>query len=169
MTIMDGDSQTNGHGHGHANEHANGQSKEAFVDGSVAISPNTPELVPGLLDRVASYGKSFTSNSSARTDLLDAARQLVYALETPREAMIRFCWSQVSVPPITENELQLADLESQSTLYACLETAVDLRLFKLLSRNDKPKTASALAEAAGADAKLVCTLNDSSTDLSTSN
>lgn len=89
---MNGDAQTNGH----TNGHANGQAKEAFVDGSVAISPNAPKLVPGLLNQVASHGRSFTSNSASRTDLLDAARQLVYALETPREAMIRFCWSQVS-------------------------------------------------------------------------
>lgn len=96
---MHEDAQTNGHtngdANGHTNGHANGNSTEAFVDGSVAISPNAPELVPGLLDQVASHGKTFTSDSASRTDLLDAARQLVYALETPREAMIRFCWSQV--------------------------------------------------------------------------
>lgn len=34
---------------------------------------------------------------------------------------------------------------------------MDLGLFKLLSKDDKPKTASALAEAAGANTKLVCT------------
>lgn len=104
MTATNGDSHTNGDANGHANGHAdghtNGHTKDAFVEGSVAISPNTPELVPGLLDQVASYGKAYASaDSSARTDLLDAARQLVYALETPREAMIRFCWSQVYAIP----------------------------------------------------------------------
>lgn len=88
MTVTNGDSYTNGHLNGHA--------KEAFVDGSVAVSPNAPELVPGLLDQVASHGKALAfTGTAARTELLDAARQLVYALETPREAMIRFCWSQV--------------------------------------------------------------------------
>lgn len=93
MTIANGVSHTNG---STTNSHANGHVKEAFVDGSVAISPNTPELVPQLLDLIASSGKAFVSaDPKARTDLLDAARQLVYAVETPREAMIRFCWSQV--------------------------------------------------------------------------
>lgn len=34
---------------------------------------------------------------------------------------------------------------------------MDLGLFKLLSKDDKSKTASALAQAAGANTKLVCT------------
>lgn len=46
--------------------------------------------------------------------------------------------------------------ELQATLYACLETAVDLGLFKVLARDEKPKAASDLAQAVGADAKLVC-------------
>lgn len=50
----------------------------------------------------------------------------------------------------------------QSTLYACLETAVDLGLFKTLSKDDKPKTATELAQVAGADAKLVCMSSSSS-------
>lgn len=93
MTVPNGDSQAAGSA---ANGSSNGHAKEAFVDGAVAISPNTPELVPSLLEQVASSGNAFISaDPKARTDLLDAARQLVYALETPREAMIRFCWSQV--------------------------------------------------------------------------
>ncbi|KAJ5115004.1 hypothetical protein NUU61_000763 [Penicillium alfredii] len=115
----------------------NGQAHEAFVDGSVAISPNTPELVPGLLDQIASSGKTLSSGvPKARVELLDAARSLVYALETPREAMIRFCWSQ-------------------STAYAAVETGIDIGLFTVLSKDDNPKTASGLAEAVSADRKLV--------------
>lgn len=74
----------------------NGHVQDSFVDGSVAISPNMPELVPDLLKKVATHGISFISNDpKARTELLDAARSLVNAVETPREAMIRYCWSQV--------------------------------------------------------------------------
>lgn len=87
---------TNGHTNGHANGHTNGSKNEAFVDGSVAVSPNTPDLVPEILEKIAASGKAFTSSDpKSRTELLDAARSLVYAVETPREAMIRFCWSQV--------------------------------------------------------------------------
>jgi hypothetical protein len=93
----DVDTRTNGKAH--ANDHAdtNGASKEAFVDGNVAISANTPELVPGLVEQVACLGKiASLQDHKERSALLDAARSLVYALETPREAMIRHCWSQVS-------------------------------------------------------------------------
>lgn len=81
---------TNGHT-------ADGLPKEAFVDGDVAISPNAPAEVPALLKRIAASGdaNSVLQDEKVRTDLLDTARSLVYALETPREAIIRHCWSQV--------------------------------------------------------------------------
>ncbi|KAJ5774223.1 O-methyltransferase family 2 [Penicillium paradoxum] len=114
-----------------------GEVFEAFVDGTVAISANTPELVPGLVDEVASLGKvANLQDHKDRSTLLEAARSLVYALETPREAMIRYCWSQ-------------------STLYAALETAVDLGVFAVLSKDEKPKTATNLASATGADAVML--------------
>lgn len=95
MTYTNGESHADGSTTNGTNG-TNGHAQEAFVDGSVAISPNAPELVPDLLDQIASSGQTFiSSDSKARTQLLDAARSLVYALETPREAMIRHCWSQV--------------------------------------------------------------------------
>ena len=70
---------------------------QAFVDGNVAISPNAPEEVPTLLKRLALHGEAYLTESdeNERTKILDTARSLVYALETPREAIIRHCWSQV--------------------------------------------------------------------------
>ncbi|KAJ5093997.1 hypothetical protein N7456_009858 [Penicillium angulare] len=124
MTVEANGSATNGH-------------QEAFVDGSVAISANLPELVPGLLEKIAASGNAFVSKDpKARTELLDAARALVCATETPRETMIRVSWSQ-------------------STLYACIETGVDLGLFTALSEDDKPKTADSLAKAVGAEPKML--------------
>src|SRR3954469_22614275 len=94
---VNGDTHTNGKAHENGHAHMDGASKEAFVDGNVAISANTPELVPGLVEQVACLGKSASlQDHKERSALLDAARSLVYALETPREAMIRYCWSQVS-------------------------------------------------------------------------
>lgn len=82
-------------GHGKSNP-----ANEAFVDNDVAISPNAPEEVPALLKRIALSGETWTNQQGeqVRTELLDAARSLVSALETPREAIIRFCWSQVTNP-----------------------------------------------------------------------
>ncbi|CAI7669482.1 unnamed protein product [Penicillium manginii] len=114
-------------------------SQEAFVDVSSAIatSTNLPDHVPALLEKVAESGTAFLSNDpKARTDLLDAARALVYATETPREAMIRIAWSQ-------------------STLYACIEAGVDMGLFTALSQDDKPKNVSSLAEAVSAEPKML--------------
>ncbi|GLA63131.1 hypothetical protein AtubIFM54640_004270 [Aspergillus tubingensis] len=112
--------------------------QQAFVDDNVAISPNTPEEVPTLLKRIALHGEAYLTENdeNERTKILDAARSLVYALETPREAIIRHCWSQ-------------------STLYAALETGVDLGLFTALSQDDKPKTAGQLATATGADPTML--------------
>lgn len=71
--------------------------KEAFNDAYIGTSPNAPHEVPALLEQIASYGTTFTvgQNEKVRADLLDTARSLIYALETPREAIIRHCWSQV--------------------------------------------------------------------------
>lgn len=93
-----GDSHTNGVNNANKECQTNGELQDAFVD-RVATSANTPELVPGLVDQVASLGKvASLQDHTDRTTLLEAARSLVYALETPREAMIRYCWSQVSSP-----------------------------------------------------------------------
>lgn len=69
--------------------------KAIDVDKS-AVSPSSPERVPDFLQEIASEGKGYLAgDSSARLKLLEATRALTYALETPRESIIRHCWSQV--------------------------------------------------------------------------
>lgn len=72
-------------------------SNETVIDvGKLAVSPNSPGKVPDLLAQIASHGKEYLAEGpQARMKLLEAARSLTYALETPREALIRHCWSQV--------------------------------------------------------------------------
>ncbi|KAL3431517.1 O-methyltransferase-domain-containing protein [Aspergillus tetrazonus] len=91
-------------------------------DNEIVIRPNAPQDLPALL-----------------TEYLDAARRLVYSLETPREAMVRYCWSQ-------------------STIYAAIETCVDLGVFVSLSKDDTPKTVAELAKATHADPLLLSRL-----------
>ncbi|KAL4746853.1 hypothetical protein BDW72DRAFT_183937 [Aspergillus terricola var. indicus] len=123
--------RTNGHSNGH---HDNG--KTVNVE-ALAVSPNLPAQVPGLLDEIAASGKQYLgAEPQARLELLEAARSLVYALETPREAIIRHCWAE-------------------STSYAALETAVALNLFTALGTHDEPKTVTELAEATGAEPALL--------------
>ena len=109
MTIRNGPTNgtTNGISHGVSNGKANGAANGAVKNGhtngnlsfdnKVAISANSPEKVPGLLKDILANGLAFSADhdAGARSTLLDAARSLVHALETPRETMIRYCWSQV--------------------------------------------------------------------------
>jgi hypothetical protein len=68
-------------------------------DNEVAIRPNAADEVPELLKTVTSFGEAYAkgADEDTRAEFLDTARSLVYALETPREAMIRYCWSQVRI------------------------------------------------------------------------
>lgn len=76
---------------------ANGVETPNDFDNGVAIRPNAAKDIPDLLKKVSSLGAEYAGNTDEdlRAEYLDAARHLVYALETPREAMIRYCWSQV--------------------------------------------------------------------------
>lgn len=163
MTYTNGatSSTANGVTSGNANGNSNGTETKTHTDGSaflddlVAISPSIPEKVPGLLEDILTHGLAFSGNKDvkARNDLLDAARSLVYALETPREAMIRYCWSQVS--ELGQYPVVHGVLTEQSTAYAAIETGVDLGLFALLSQDPSPKNASYLAERTDADPMLM--------------
>lgn len=63
---------------------------------TVPVSPNVPEQIPELLEKVHNLGKTVdVNNTKERIALLDTVRALMFALETPREAMIRHCWSWV--------------------------------------------------------------------------
>jgi hypothetical protein len=71
---------------------------ETAVDISVALAPCDLENVPNLLNDIKSTGERFSHNDrGARLELLEKARGLVQALETPRETMIKHCWAQVSL------------------------------------------------------------------------
>lgn len=149
-TMTYGNGASNGASNGVSNGVSNGKTTGAvktaapanggdvFLDESITTLPNAPHRVPGLLQQILSQGIAFSGDhgANARVNLLDAARSLANALETPKEAMLRYCWSQ-------------------STIYAAIETSVDLGLFTALSHDESPKTASALAEATGADPNML--------------
>ncbi|CAG8892072.1 unnamed protein product [Penicillium egyptiacum] len=129
----------------------------------LALTSNLPDAIPDLLQTVASHGKDLIAQDpEARLKLLEAARSLMYALETPREAIIRHCWSEVCChlpSPASWSELKLFRLTdiacTQSTSYAALETAVDMSLFSALGTDDRPKTVAELAEATRVDPFLL--------------
>lgn len=85
----------NAHTNGKTNTHDKDWS--IFLDDRIPISPSAPQEVPRLLNQITSHGDAFLHDDpGARLKLLEDARSLVNALETPRESMIRYCWAQVS-------------------------------------------------------------------------
>lgn len=53
--------------------------------------------VPTLLQQLAAKGSNFVDgNSKSRGELLEIARSLCIALETPMEAILRMGWAQVT-------------------------------------------------------------------------
>jgi hypothetical protein len=66
------------------------------VDVAIALQANEPEAVPEILKGISSFGATPSiDDATTRLSLLAKARELVHALETPRETMIKHCWAQV--------------------------------------------------------------------------
>lgn len=66
------------------------------VDLSIALLPNDSIAVPEILKGISSFGDAPSiDKDETRLALLATARDLVRALETPRETMIKHCWAQV--------------------------------------------------------------------------
>ncbi len=66
------------------------------VELSIALAPNDLKSVPGLIHSINSIAEAASAGSeNERLMLVEMARSLVRALETPRETMIKHCWAQV--------------------------------------------------------------------------
>ena len=66
------------------------------LDISYILSPNDPDNVPKLVQKISSLGEGLASGKSEeRVELLAQARALVLALETPQETMLRQIWANV--------------------------------------------------------------------------
>jgi hypothetical protein len=72
----------------------------ASIRSSPAVLPGNISAVPQLLSEIAARGDDLQSGGDValepRLELLSKARELVAALETPRETMIRDIWTEVS-------------------------------------------------------------------------
>jgi hypothetical protein len=120
-------------GHRHEGNH-----KSGTVDISVALAANDMDSVPKLLEAIAAAGQRLSADDSAtRLELLERARDLVRALETPRETMIKHCWAQ-------------------TTAFTALSVGVERGVFKLLAQDGgSPKTAKQMAAQLDLDPPLV--------------
>ncbi|KAJ5196687.1 hypothetical protein N7449_007166 [Penicillium cf. viridicatum] len=126
MTVTDvsNGSATNGHG-------------VAIIDPQVATAPSAPEKLAHLQKEIESHSQAYSNgDGDARLKLLETARSLVQAMETPQETMLRYCWAQ-------------------PTAFAGIETCIDLGIFFILAQTDKPKTVAELAATTGAEPELL--------------
>ncbi|CAI4213560.1 unnamed protein product [Parascedosporium putredinis] len=110
----------------HVNGTSTGIVKKPVVDVSVALKANNLDSVAELTQEISSLGAQVSGgDEQARLALVEKARSLVRALETPRETMIKHCWAQPSA-------------------MAALTVGVDTGLFVALAESDgspkSPKT-----------------------------
>ncbi|KAK1633478.1 hydroxyindole O-methyltransferase [Colletotrichum phormii] len=107
------------------------------VDISVALAacdlPNVEQHVENIANLTGAVAKG---NDTARLSMLQSARLLVHALETPRETMIKHCWAQPAA-------------------FTALTYAVDSGLFALLAQSKKSQKVSDLALKLGHDPALL--------------
>ncbi|KAJ5095481.1 o-methyltransferase [Penicillium alfredii] len=104
---------------------------------ALAVLPNAAEKVPSLVSEISSRGTGIAlDNAKDRLELLETARSLVRALETPREALLRYCWREPAS-------------------FAAIMFTLNLGVFALLPATGSPKKAQELAEATKADPKLL--------------
>ncbi|WYZ42097.1 hypothetical protein EsH8_V_000992 [Colletotrichum jinshuiense] len=96
---------------------------------SFAIQASDKKAVVGLLNNIGTLGASFSpDDNDARLKLLKEARQLVQALETPRETMVKHLWAQ------------------PGAVFA-IAAGVESSLFKFMVENPGPKKVEELATA----------------------
>jgi len=112
---------------------------QVTTDLSIASAPCDIDGVPRLLNELASLGRShdLLTDRDGRLSLLDKARSLVAALETPRETVIRQCGAETA------------------SFYS-IALGVDVGLFKELAKDGgSAKKAPTLAEALGFDVDVL--------------
>ncbi|RYP71278.1 hypothetical protein DL769_004728 [Monosporascus sp. CRB-8-3] len=104
----------------------------------IALNPCDLESVPEHIQRINDLGSQLAKGDlGVRLSLLKSARNLVSALETPRETMIKHCWAQPAA-------------------FIAIEIGTKIGLFKALSGgNGNYKRAVDLAEQLGIDPPLV--------------
>ncbi|KAH7034612.1 hydroxyindole O-methyltransferase [Microdochium trichocladiopsis] len=67
----------------------------ASIDVRTALEPNDFPAVPSIIGDISALSKVLKANDrNSRLQVLEKARELVRALETPRETMIKHTWAQ---------------------------------------------------------------------------
>ncbi|KAK1749993.1 hypothetical protein QBC47DRAFT_127715 [Echria macrotheca] len=112
---------------------------EEQIDLSIASTPQDIAKVPGLLNDIASLGSShdLSIDRGARLALLEKARSLVTALETPRETMLKHTGAETAS-------------------FVSIALGIDIGLFKEMAKNGgSAKPAPELAKALGINVEVL--------------
>ncbi|KAH8691903.1 putative hydroxyindole O-methyltransferase [Talaromyces proteolyticus] len=103
----------------------------------MATTAHDMDSVSGLLEELKVFDDDLELNEQNRLQMLQVARALVRALETPQETVLRLCWAE-------------------PTLYGAIIMAIDTGLFRHMNRcPDLPMTARNLSEFTGVDPTLL--------------
>ncbi|EHK20943.1 uncharacterized protein TRIVIDRAFT_24027, partial [Trichoderma virens Gv29-8] len=110
---------------------------------TLATSPCDLERAAALLDQIASFTESkSTLNEEQRVRLVKMAQELTFSLQTPMERILQHSWAE-------------------PTVFAAIETASQLNIFRLLgtcTETGNPMTVAQLSEKTGADQILLSRL-----------
>ncbi|KFH42551.1 Demethylsterigmatocystin 6-O-methyltransferase-like protein [Hapsidospora chrysogenum ATCC 11550] len=128
-------------GHGSSQNGGNNTHKDKPVDISVATNPKDLASVQSLLKQLNTGIMHLTAsneiNHELRQDLSTKARDLMLALETPRETSIKHIWAETGAT-------------------GAIAWGVDCGLWKLMARNgDRPQKVADLASELGVDPVLL--------------
>lgn len=69
---------------------------ESQCPDTVIVSPADAPAVGDLLDKISKQRHVNVNNMVERLELLATTRALTQALETPRETLLRYTWSEVN-------------------------------------------------------------------------
>ncbi|CAJ2510507.1 Uu.00g133160.m01.CDS01 [Anthostomella pinea] len=118
-----------------------GKSNGNVPDISIALKPCDLSSVGTHAEKISKLASNISEgDDTTRIELVETARKLVRALETPRETMIKHCWAQPAA-------------------MTALTVGVDVGLFRVMAKdNGSSKKASELAKAVGVDIPVIARL-----------
>ena len=117
----------------------------------------TPYDIPNLVNKINTTSSDLGVTAEARRQCLDAARSLVFALETPVESILRNVWAEVGLAvSACSKSLTLIIDWTQQGHHAAIRAAINLNLFeKLDEKNGDSKSSLELAKMTNADPVLM--------------
>lgn len=135
---------------------------------NLTTKPTDISAVKGLLQQIVIGANDLltSGDEQVRYDVLNKARALVLALQTPRETMVEHCWAQVSwmtvfhISRVWAVFLRMTGLTwnpiFQTSAMGAFNLGIDKGLWKLMAKNGlRPQKVADLARELGIDPALL--------------